>query len=59
MRENEIDSLRLPGLTNIYLRTYNDYVYLLVTIYISKKARAMIPYVISNIAPSNQFDSPS
>jgi len=26
MRENEIDSLRQPGLTKIYLCTYNDYV---------------------------------
>ena len=26
MRENEIDSLRQPGLTEIYLCTYNDYV---------------------------------
>jgi len=26
LRENEIDSLRQPGLTEIYLRTYNDYV---------------------------------
>ena len=27
LRENEIDSLRQPGLTEIYLRTYNDYVF--------------------------------